>query len=113
MKEPKSARFDVRPGEAPGPIVKIDRQGKFPQRPDILSLIVSQGIGQSFQGLQLGVHVGEPMMLTAMKGGSKCWAMAFKQEPDGMSEVTLENVTATPGELDQIWRIVEEAARLG
>jgi hypothetical protein len=113
LKEPKSAGFVLAPGEAPDPIGKIDRQGIFPQRADILSLVVSQGIGHSLRGLQIAVHIGEPMRLTATNGKSKCWTMAFKQEPDGKTEVTLENVTATPEELDQIWSIVAQAARLG
>jgi len=112
MKKPKSNRLIVRRGKAPDPVARIDRQGKFPQRNDVLSILVSRAIGEAFRGLQVGVHIGEPMMLTATTGRSKNWTMAFKKEPDGMTDVTLENVTATPADLDEIWRIVGDCARL-
>jgi hypothetical protein len=112
MKKPTSDRIITRRGQAPDPVVKIDRRGQFQQRNDILSMLVSRAIGQAHRELRVSVHIADPMILSAMTGGSKTWTMAFKQEPEGMTEVTLENVTATPAELDEIWRIVEDCAQL-
>jgi hypothetical protein len=113
MKKPKSDRMVVRRSRrAPDPVVRIDRRGQFPQRADILSILVSRAIGQAHRELRVSVHIADPMILTAMSEQSKSWAMAFKQEPAGVTDVTLENVTATPAELDEIWRIVEVCAQL-
>ncbi len=112
MKKPTSDRIVTRPGKAPEPVSKIDRRGQFPQRADILSILVSRAIGQAHRELRVSVHIADPMILTATTNGSKTWTMAFKQESDGGSDVTLDNVTATPAELDEIWRIIGDCAQL-
>jgi len=99
---------------AAGAAADADRQGKFRQHADILSVCVTFTLQQTHSGLRLNLHAAEPMTLTAMTDmteESKIWIIEFHETPSGVADVTLHNVKATPSDLDAVWRIVETCAK--
>jgi len=89
----------------------VDRQGQFRQHADILAMLAMQAIQQAHPELRIGFHIAETRLLTATTNGSKCWTMALKEETPGVTDVTLQNATATADHLDSVWGILEQSAQ--
>ena len=86
-----------------------DRQGRFAGSADALSMCVASGSHERHPELSFDMNVSPPRTVSAKQYQSDeqaIWVAEFHEAGAAETDVFLRNVSATPPDLDEVWRIV-------
>jgi len=90
-----------------------DRQGHFGRAPGDMSMCVGMAVHAAHPDLEFDMNVSQPQSVGAKKYRSdldNIWVAEFHESGADATDVVLRNVTASPADLDEVWRIVEQCA---
>ena len=108
---PKAPPQDV--AAAPASVSGTDRQGHFAQSASNMSTCVAMGAHTAHPELEFDLNVTPPETLAAKKYRSdqtNIWVAEFHEAGGNATDVALRNGTASPADLDEVWRIVQHCA---
>jgi hypothetical protein len=105
-------------GDAAAPAAQLasgaDRQGHFDRSAGDISLCVGMAAHAAHPELAFDLNVSPPQSVGAKKYQSdvtNIWTAEFHEAGSNASDVVLKNSTASPGDLAEVWRIIEQCAQ--
>ena len=91
-----------------------DHKGRFGRSADDMSMCVGMAAHTAHPELEFDLNVTPPQTLGAKKYKSdltNIWVAEFHEAGGDATDVVLRNVTASPADLDEIWRFVQQCGR--